>query len=217
MVQQSILSLLLLPALALCAPHARHAQKHAPAPVARSWEPSTPAPGQVYFKNSCDYNVTIEEFAGPGCECSEGTDVEAGSSWNDTLKTCNSGNRVLKVYKEGETAPMQFEYGVDSSYVWYDMSFIDCVKDGYDFSACAGAGESATAGWAMSSEKECHAFSCSGGEECCTQGYCDPYATGMSIQPNTGCGADQGYTDSSAMGITIELCASSDDSDAESQ
>jgi len=220
MVQQSILSLLLLPALALCAPHARHASQHAPAAVvARSSTPSYTEPGLVYFKNSCDYAVSIEEFAGPGCDCADSTEVKSGSSWNDTLKTCDSGNRVLKVYKEGETAPMQFEYGIVSSYLWYDMSFINCVKDSYDFSACAGAGagDSASAGWAMSSEKECEAYSCSGGEECCTQGYCDPYATGMSIQPNTGCGADQGYTDPSAMGITIELCASSDSSEAESQ
>jgi hypothetical protein len=176
-------------------------------------------PGAVYFKNSCNYAVSIEEFAGPGCECSEGTSVEAGSSWNDTLKTCSSGNRVLKVYKEGESAPMQFEYGVGTANVWYDMSFIDCVKNGDDFSACAGtgAGEGAKAGWAMTSEQDCHSFSCSGGQECCTQGYCDPYATGMDIQPNTGCGVDQGYTDPTAMGITIELCSADDSSDDESQ
>lgn len=211
MVSQSILSLLLLPALALCAPHVKHAQRHTPRQISRPKTISETAPGQVYFKNSCDYAVSIEEFAGPGCDCAEGAEIEAGSSWNDTLQACDSGNRVLKVYKEGESKPMQFEYGVDSSYVWYDMSFIDCVQSGYDFSACAGES------WAMSSEKECHSYSCSGGEECCTQGYCDPYATGMAIQPNTGCGADQGYTDASAMGITIELCPSSDSSDAESQ
>lgn len=98
--------------------------------------------------------------------------------------------------------PMQFEYGVRNGYLWYDMSFIDCIKEGHDFSACAGGG------WAMGSEQKCTAFTCNGGEECCKQGYCDPYATGNAIQPNTGCGGDQGYTDSSAMGLTIELCGS---------
>ncbi|KAF2681436.1 hypothetical protein K458DRAFT_406437 [Lentithecium fluviatile CBS 122367] len=202
MVQQSILALFLLPALALCVPHARHAQKHSAPVVARSSDSLSEYPGQVYLKNSCDYAISIEEFAGAGCDCSEGGTVEAGSSWNETLQACSSGNRVLKVYREGETSPMQFEYGVDGSNVWYDMSFIDCVKDGYDFSACAGEG------WAMGSESNCKEFKCSGGEECCTQGYCDPYATGLTEQPVSGCGGDQGYTDSSAMGITIELCAS---------
>jgi hypothetical protein len=203
MVQQSILALFLLPALVLCAPHGKHGHQHTSSEVARSSFPSSGAPGEVHLINSCSYAVSVEELAGPGCDCNEGGQVAAGSSWNNTLQACSSGNRVLKVYREGETAPMQFEYGVDSSNVWYDMSFIDCVQSGYDFSACAGAG------WAMRSESECHAFSCSGGEDCCTQGYCDPYATGMDIQPNTGCGADQGYTDSSAMGIIIELCAES--------
>ena len=200
MVQQSILAFLLIPALALCAPHARHGRQHASLEVARSTVASGESPGQVHLKNSCSYAVTVEEFAGPNCDCSEGAEIAAGSSWNDSLKPCNTGNRVLKVYRKGESTPMQFEYGVDSSNVWYDMSFIDCVKSGYDFSACAGNG------WSMRSESECHAFSCTGGQECCTQGYCDPAATGMAIQPNTGCGADQGYTDSSKMGITIELC-----------
>ena len=201
MVHQSILSLLALPALALCAPHARHASQHAPAHVARSWSAPATSSGQVTFKNSCNYSVSVEEFAGPGCESNDAAKVAAGSSWNGTLAKCSTGNSVLKVAKEGSSTPMQFEYGVDSSNVWYDISFIDCVKSGYDFSACAGTS------WAMASEPKCTTFSCSGGEECCAQGYCDPYATGQAQQPVAGCGSNQGYTDTSSLGVVIELCA----------
>lgn len=206
-----IFTFFLLPALALCAPHVRHrhstqatsaSSEAAPALAVMPRDTASGVGGQIHFKNSCSYAVTVKPFPGTGCECGEGGEVAAGSSWNDTLKTCAGGNTSLKVYRVGETAPMQFEYGLANSMVWYDMSFIDCVASGYDFSACAGEG------WSMGSSANCPTFNCTGGAECCKQGYCDPDATGVIPAPNAGCGPGQGYTDYSDLGITIELCPS---------
>src|SRR5262245_2009486 len=205
----SIFAFVALPAIALCAPHFQHRHLHSAqtasdtsAKLISSRDTLTSTAGQVFFKNSCDYAVSVEPFPASGCSCGEGGEVAAGSSWNDTLTACAGGNTSLKVYRAGETAPMQFEYGLADSKVWYDMSFIDCVASGNDFSACAGSG------WSMGSMSKCQTFNCTGGAECCQQGYCDPEATGVNPAPNAGCGPDQGYTDSSELGIVIELCAS---------
>ncbi|KAF1958009.1 hypothetical protein CC80DRAFT_38378 [Byssothecium circinans] len=206
---RNIFTLLILPALALCAPQHRHAKYHVSEDTAVTVGPRSDvstlkaSSGRVTLKNNCDYKVSVKPFPGFGCSCGEGGDVEAGASWNDTLTDCAGGNTSLKVYKEGVSKPMQFEYGLSSNNVWYDMSFIDCVASGHDFSACAGGG------WAMKANDKCHSYSCAGGAECCTQGYCDPEATGVDPAPNAGCGPDQGYTDSSELGLVIELCGSS--------
>ncbi|KAF2646392.1 hypothetical protein P280DRAFT_512569 [Massarina eburnea CBS 473.64] len=218
----TIFTTLVLPALALCAPHPQHRHGHfrfqntaTTATTAAVAATSTPivarddvstlsaSSGQVLLKNNCNYTVSVQPYPGSGCSCGEGGDVEPGSTWNDTLSDCSGGNTSLKVYREEASTPMQFEYGLASNNVWYDMSFIDCVASGSDFSACAGGG------WAMKANTNCHAYSCTGGSECCTQGYCDPEATGVDPAPNAGCGPDQGYTDSSDLGIVIELCSSS--------
>jgi len=210
MVNQSILSLLLLPALALGAPHVQRREYKpsitttvATSPVATATPSNTPSAkaGQVFFKNNCSYDVTVEPIPGPGCSAKSGSTVAAGSTWADQLTDCAAGNTALKVYKEGSTKPMQFEYGLQGGNVWYDMSFINCLAAGYDFSSCAGTG------WSMSSMSNCKAYACSSGEFCCTQGYCDPDGSAVSPAPNCACGANEGYEESE-LGITIELCTS---------
>lgn len=184
MVQSSFMTLLLLPVLALSAPHV----------IRRGGQG-----GQVSFKNSCSYDVKLDVLPGPGCSAGNGGTVKAGGSWTDTVTECSAGNTALKVYSDGADKPMQFEYGLANGNVWYDMSFIDCVSNGNDFSQCAGDS------WAMSSNSKCAAYQCSGGEHCCTQGYCDPNANAVDPDPNAGCGSDQGYSPSD-VGINIELC-----------
>lgn len=224
MVQTSFITLLL-PALAVAAPWGGH-WAPAPAPSAPAPAPSaattevpvvtaTSAPaasaasstssspratgGSVIFKNNCDYDVTYAQLCPCGSSDGSGT-ISAGSTWSDSVSDCSSGNTALKIYKSGSSKPMQFEYGITSGNVWYDMSFIDCVSGGSDFSQCAGSA------WAIStSGQSCAAYSCSGGSECCVQGYCDPTASAASQQPVGACGANQGLSTSS-VDVTISLC-----------
>lgn len=154
--------------------------------------------GKVTLKNNCDYDVTYEQLCPCGSSDGSGT-ISAGSTWSDSMSDCSSGNTALKVYQDGSSKPMQFEYGLQSGNVWYDMSFIDCISGSDDFSQCAGSG------WTMGAIGSCPTYACSGGAECCIQGYCDPTATAAPVQPNAGCGAFQGYSVSD-VGISIELC-----------
>ncbi|KAJ4290563.1 hypothetical protein N0V90_010780 [Kalmusia sp. IMI 367209] len=202
MVQQSLLTLLLLPVLALGAPKPNWtatSATSAPASTSSS-SPSSGKGGQVFLKNSCSYEVTVDAIPGPGCSSGGSGTVSAGSTWTDTLADCSNGNTALKVYGNGSEKPMQFEYGLVGDTVWYDMSFIDCLTSTSDFSQCAGSS------WSMGSVGSCPTYACKGGSECCTQGYCDPDASVIDPDPNAGCGAPQGYS-TSDVGITIELCA----------
>jgi len=184
MVSTSFITLLL-PALALAAP----------------WGGLTTRSGggMVTLTNNCDYDVTYENACPCGTSDGSGT-ITAGSTWTDSLADCSSGNTALKIYANGGSSPMQFEYGIQSGNVWYDMSFINCVSGSDDFSQCAGSG------WSMGSIGTCTTWACSGGSECCTEGYCDPTASAASQQPSAACGANQGYSVSD-LGINIQLCA----------
>lgn len=187
MVQTSFLALLL-PALAVAAPFAGSGSLSA-------------SGGKVTLKNNCDYDVTYENVCPCGSSDEKGT-IKAGSNWSDSLSECGSGNTALKIFSENATKPMQFEYGIVSGNVWYDMSFINCLTGSDDFSQCAGSG------WSMGATGSCPTYSCTGGAECCTQGYCDPTATAAKEQPNSACGSNQGYA-MSDVGVSIELCKSS--------
>lgn len=181
-----LFTLLALPVIALCAP------------VNQSRATASLQAGKVNFYNNCPHSVSVQAFPGPGCSAGQGRTVAAGATWSDTLKECSGGNTALKVYKSGETKPMQFEYGLKDKMLWYDMSFIDCIKGTNDFSRCSGSA------WAMRGNDKCHAWKCTG-PDCCQQGYCDPYATAMAQQPTAGCGTSEGYSESQ-LGVIIELC-----------
>lgn len=189
---QNILITLLLPVLALGAPTS------VSAPAINSLSSRSAAnPGGVFLKNNCGYDVTYAVMN--PCGGSDSGTISAGSSWDGTLTSCSSGNTALKIYKDGSNKPMQFEYGLINGNVWYDMSFIDCVSGSDDFSQCAGAG------WSMGCIGDCPTFSCSGGSECCTQGYCDPTASAVDPDPNAGCGEMQGYSVAD-LGVTMSIC-----------
>jgi hypothetical protein len=202
MVQARFITLLL-PALALAAPWG---ESLAPAPystaeaqpISTSTPSTSPSAGKVTLTNNCDYDVTYNNMCPCGSSDGSGT-ISAGATWSDSISDCSSGNTALKIYKDGTSKPMQFEYGLQSGNIWYDMSFIDCVSGADDFSQCAGAG------WSMGAIGSCPTFACTGGSECCIQGYCDPTATAASEQPNAGCGSFQGY-EVSEVGINIQLC-----------
>ncbi|KAJ4355578.1 uncharacterized protein N0V89_003598 [Didymosphaeria variabile] len=206
MVSTSFITLLL-PALALAAPWGRNHTGPASTgaysagvahPTGASFIPRSTG-GKVTLKNNCDYDVTYDNLCPCGTSDNSGT-ISAGSTWTDSIADCGSGNTALKVYKDGSSKPMQFEYGLVSGNVWYDMSFIDCLSGSDDFSQCAGAG------WSMGAIGSCPTYSCTGGSHCCTQGYCDPTATAATEQPNAGCGTFQGYSVSD-VGVSIELCS----------
>ncbi|KAK7192353.1 hypothetical protein DPSP01_004939 [Paraphaeosphaeria sporulosa] len=203
MVQTSFITLLL-PALALAAPWAA---PNAPASsaaystaVAQPTSTSLPSTtgGKVTFKNNCDYDVTYEQLCPCGSSDGSGT-ISAGATWSDSISDCSGGNTALKLFKDGGSKPMQFEYGIQSGNIWYDMSFIDCVSGSDDFSQCAGSA------WSMGAADSCPTYSCSGGSECCIQGYCDPTASVASEQPVGACGANQGFS-ASSVGVSIEIC-----------
>ncbi|KAF9736476.1 hypothetical protein PMIN06_006603 [Paraphaeosphaeria minitans] len=231
MVQTSFITLLL-PALALAAPWGGHwapassaaattetaaSSSEAPAvtvtsapassaaystAVAEPTSTSPPSTGgtgsKVTLKNNCDYDVTYDQLCPCGSSDGSGT-ISAGSTWSDSISDCTGGNTALKLFKDGGSKPMQFEYGLQSGNVWYDMSFIDCVSGSDDFSQCAGSA------WSMSAVGSCPSYSCSGGSECCIQGYCDPTASAASEQPVGACGVNQGLS-ASSVDISIELC-----------
>ena len=216
MVQHSFITLLL-PVLALGAPQgwggnwgskptttvavsSPAATTTAPAYTSAAAQPtSAPSTGGsgVTLHNNCGYDVTYD-LVEP-CGGSKSGSISAGSTWTDSLTDCSSGNSALKLYGNGSNKPMQFEYGLVNGNVWYDMSFIDCISGSDDFSQCVGSG------WSMGSIGSCPTYSCSGGSECCIQGYCDPTATAASEQPAAGCGAYQGYS-LSDLGITMGIC-----------
>lgn len=156
--------------------------------------------GKVNFRNNCGFAVSVQPFPGGGCSVGSGGNVAAGSSWSDSMSECAGGNTALKVYKAGGSTsqPMQFEYGITNGMLWYDMSFIDCVKDGSDVSGCVGSA------WAMRGNANCKAWSCSG-PDCCQQGYCDPKASNLGEEPTSGCGKSEGYS-TSDLGVSIDLC-----------
>ncbi|CAI6341340.1 unnamed protein product [Periconia digitata] len=181
----SIFTLLALPALALCAP--------------ATLVPRGVQAGKASFRNNCPYSVKVEAFPGSGCSSNPGATVASGSTWSDKLQDCSGGNTALKVYEDGKSKPMQFEYGISGGMLWYDMSFIDCISGSSDMSECAGTA------WAMKGNDNCKAWQCNG-PNCCEQGYCDPYATNMAEEPTAGCGAAEGITDSSQFGVVIDLC-----------
>ncbi|KAF2439183.1 hypothetical protein P171DRAFT_490617 [Karstenula rhodostoma CBS 690.94] len=155
--------------------------------------------GKVTLKNNCDYDVTYEQLCPCGSSDGSGT-ISAGSTWSDSISDCAGGNTALKVYSASTSKPMQFEYGLQSGNIWYDMSFIDCISGSDDFSQCAGSA------WSIGAVGTCQTYACSGGSECCIQGYCDPTASAAAVQPAFGCGAFQGYS-VSEVGISIELCS----------
>lgn len=161
-----------------------------------SSSPSTGASG-VTLHNNCGYDVTYDVL--DPCGSGNSGTIAAGSAWTGALTDCSSGNSALKLYGNGSNKPMQFEYGIVNGNVWYDMSFIDCISGTDDFSQCVGTG------WSMGAIGSCPTYSCSGGSECCIQGYCDPTATAAPEQPNAGCGAFQGYS-LSDLSITMGIC-----------
>ncbi|KAF1970643.1 hypothetical protein BU23DRAFT_205847 [Bimuria novae-zelandiae CBS 107.79] len=187
MVQQSIIALLL-PIIAFAAP-----QGYSSNPATTLVTGNT----GVTFKNNCGYDVTYSVLN--PCSSENSGTISAGSTWSGDLSDCSSGNTALKIYKDGSDKPMQFEYGLVNGNVWYDLSFVDCISGSDDFNQCAGAG------WSMGSIGSCPTFACSGGSECCQQGYCDPYATAAALQPNAGCGAMQGYS-LGELGVTMGIC-----------
>jgi hypothetical protein len=222
----------------LCTPHhhRRHTHGHssdvrATIHARNSAPDSDEGPDRFLFDNaatilnSCSYTVYVRSTPGPGCPPSDagGSRTNPGTIWHEKAADCGGGNTSLKIYKEDmpqsdENEPLQIEYGKRDGKMWYNLSYINCVRNnGTDLSGCVGW----DGGIQMKSNGACPTITCEAKGQCCVTGYCDPYglqAKGpdglgkLNTQPVAACTAEDAgvghfTTSFEQLGVAIELCA----------
>ncbi|KAJ4990667.1 bys1 domain-containing protein [Stagonosporopsis vannaccii] len=125
--------------------------------------------GNAVISNRCPYDIWLWSVdqgydSGP-------IHIPARSKYSEPFRsTCNGCGSSLKISKSNQLiggAHTQFEYSIANAGIWYDISFVDCVKDG-DASNCPGHDK----GLAMESPEEaCGKANCAAGSYCPTQAY----------------------------------------------
>ncbi|KAF2024070.1 hypothetical protein EK21DRAFT_24969, partial [Setomelanomma holmii] len=161
-------------------------------------------PDIVTVLNSCDYPVYIWSVGHTSCD-GEAADcklISPNDIYKEPMRKCETGGISLKVSRStNSVAPMQLEYTVDPvnhATVYYDLSYLDCMKNGsgeQDLSGCAGhdGGIQAVGGG------DCRSFKCKANEWCAVQAYVVPEFGYRPDPPVGGCRTVQG--------VAFELCA----------
>ncbi|KAJ4290598.1 hypothetical protein N0V90_010816 [Kalmusia sp. IMI 367209] len=168
---------------------------------------TTPNKGSV--KNSCNYDVYIDSV---GCgEDGKHELIAAGGTWSEDLRSCNEGSVVYKVTKgSAPSKPVQFEVAVKDGYIYYDISFLDCMRPNTtDLSGCPGweGGVQCVPG-----KKGCAVYVCGPREYCDGSTYTVPEFGIIKDGPDRNepdrikAGAPV-TSCSSAEGIAFEICA----------
>ncbi|KAH8725776.1 hypothetical protein GQ44DRAFT_680477 [Phaeosphaeriaceae sp. PMI808] len=167
-----------------------------------------PVANSAMVKNSCAYPVYIWSV-GPGdCEGPEakskvfetrGMYIEANGTYVESLRKCMDGGISLKISKtEDDSRPMQFEYAVNNTMVWYDISYLNCMKNTKgekDLSGCAGH----EGGIQAVGSGDCPQYHCLADQWCDTKAYVVAEFDYKPGAPVGACSVDKG--------IAFELCA----------
>jgi hypothetical protein len=160
-------------------------------------------PDTATVLNSCECPVFLWSV-GHNCDGPEAVAklIEAGGTYSEPIRKCESGGVALKISKTTDASkPMQFEYAVwatDPSMVSYDISYLDCLKNGSgekDLSGCAGH-EGGTQAVGGGDGKN---FRCGAGEWCDVQAYVVAEFANLPGAPVGGCKVHHG--------VAFELCA----------
>lgn len=201
----SLLSLLLLPVLALGAPTATfHTRNTVTASVASLSSRAVlsaalpAAPNQAQVLNSCDYPVYLQSVSFAG---EDQILIPPHKAYIAPLvlscPTC--GGVSLKVSRQ-PNAPtvLQFEYTAKDGLIWYNLSMIDCLKAGRD-----SADGSSCPGWEGGLQGggggTCKKFTCGPGQKCDGEVYWIEEFGGKDGAPVSSCAIENG--------VTFELCA----------
>ncbi|KAF1994915.1 hypothetical protein P154DRAFT_612566 [Amniculicola lignicola CBS 123094] len=164
----------------------------------------TPYPGKISVFNNCPQDFNLWSIPNP--DSSTPITLPAGYVYIEHPRTGpnNTGGISIKITSSSAdtlAAPhTQLEYTLADNKVWYDISFIDCVKktvagEPSDGSECPGHGE----GVQVVGGGKCEMLACQGGEYCPEEAYFEPEGGYKPISPNKACGVEEG--------VAFELCA----------
>jgi hypothetical protein len=121
--------------------------------------------GKAIIANRCNYDIWVQPVHSPNWGAVRR--IPARSKWSEPFSGAPTSTKISKTASIQAGKHTQFEYAISNNQIWYDISFVDCVKGGWAGN-CPGHAEGLGV---YANNGRCGKIDCRPNDYCPTQAY----------------------------------------------